>query len=74
MERKDPSRVQAGRKAAHTRGYDSLSAAGRKGAESRSHESRVEGGRKAAHTRGYESLAAAGRKGGKARAKSANGR
>ena len=61
---KQSSRSMAGKKAAQTRGYESLSAAGKKGAASRTHASRVEGGRKSAQKRGYESLAAAGRKGG----------
>lgn len=38
-EGKDPSRVEAGRKAAQTRGHESLSEAGRKGGE-RSHGGR----------------------------------
>jgi hypothetical protein len=61
---KDPSRVEAGKKAAETRGHESLSEAGKKGTQSLSHEQRVEAGKKAAETRGHESLSEAGRKGG----------
>jgi hypothetical protein len=43
--------VEGGKKAAETRGHESLADAGRKGAEARSHESRVEGGKKAMETR-----------------------
>ncbi len=49
---------EGGRKAAQTRGYESLSEAGRKGGKAADH-------RKGAETRGHESLSAAGRKGGK---------
>lgn len=56
--------TQGGKKAAETRGRESLSEAGRKGAQALSHEQRVENGKKAAETRGYESLSEAGRKGG----------
>jgi len=58
------TRSEAGKKAAQSRGYDSLSEAGKAGAAARTYESRVEGGKKAAATRGYESLSEAGRKGG----------
>lgn len=55
---------EGGKKAAQTRGRESLSEAGKKGAASISHETRVEAGKKAAQTRGHESLSEAGRKGG----------
>lgn len=58
---------KGGAKAAKTRGYHSLSQAGKKGAEARSHESRVEGGKKAAAKIGHEKLSEAGRKGAEAR-------
>jgi general stress protein YciG len=56
--------TMGGKKAAKTRGHESLSQAGRKGAQSLSHDQRVEIGKKAAETRGHESLSQAGRKGG----------
>jgi len=56
--------TEGGKKAAETRGHDSLSEAGRKGGQSVPHEKRVEAGKKAAETRGHESLSEAGRKGG----------
>ncbi|QRN04578.1 general stress protein B [Legionella sp. MW5194] len=49
---------EGGKKAAETRGHDSLSEAGRKGGQAADHK-------KAAETRGHESLSEAGRKGGK---------
>jgi len=55
---------EGGRKAAESRSQENLSAAGKKGTASVSHEKRVEAGKKAAQTRGHESLSAAGRKGG----------
>jgi uncharacterized protein len=55
---------EGGKKAAATRGHDSLSAAGKRGNQLRSRQSRIEGGKKAAATRGHDSLSAAGRKGG----------
>ncbi|OGT29791.1 MAG: hypothetical protein A3E87_05515 [Gammaproteobacteria bacterium RIFCSPHIGHO2_12_FULL_35_23] len=68
---KDPMRVQAGQRAAETRGHDSLSEAGKRGAEARNNrlspEERSEASRRAAQTREEKhpgSLAEAGRKGG----------
>jgi len=55
---------EGGKKAAQSRGHESLSQAGKRGAASLSHEQRVEIGKKAAQTRGHESLSEAGRKGG----------
>lgn len=49
---------EGGKKAAETRGHESLSEAGRKGGKKANHE-------KGAETRGRESLSEAGRKGGK---------
>jgi len=49
---------EGGRKAAETRGYESLSEAGRKGGKAADHK-------KAAVTRGHASLSEAGRKGGR---------
>ncbi|KTD48497.1 hypothetical protein Lrub_0848 [Legionella rubrilucens] len=49
---------EGGKKAAETRGHESLSEAGRKGGQAADHK-------KAAETRGHESLSEAGRKGGK---------
>ncbi len=48
---------EGGKKAAHTRGHESLSEAGRKGGKAADHH-------QAARTRGHESLSGAGRKGG----------
>jgi general stress protein YciG len=48
---------EGGKKAAETRGHESLSEAGRKGVKAADHE-------KGAKTRGHESLSEAGRKGG----------
>ena len=50
--------TEGGKKAAETRGHDSLSEAGKKGGEAADHK-------KGAETRGHESLSEAGRKGGK---------
>lgn len=61
---KDQGRIEAGKKAAETRGSESLSETGKKGTQSLSHEQRVEVGKKSAETRGSESLSEAGRKGG----------
>jgi uncharacterized protein len=55
---------EGGKKAAETRGQESLSQTGKKGAQSIDHETRVEAGKKAAETRGHESLSQGGRKGG----------
>ncbi|WP_248296024.1 stress-induced acidophilic repeat motif-containing protein [Legionella taurinensis] len=49
---------EGGKKAAETRGHESLSEAGRKGGQAADHK-------KAAETRGHDSLSEAGRKGGK---------
>ena len=49
---------EGGKKAAETRGHESLSEAGKKGGKAADHE-------KAAETRGHESLSEAGQKGGK---------
>lgn len=62
-----PGTSSGGKKAAATRGRDSLSEAGKKGAQARSHQSRVLGGQKAAQTRGKDSLSEAGKKGAMAR-------
>ncbi len=48
---------EGGKKAAQTRGHESLSEAGRKGGQAADQ-------RKSAQTRGHESLSEAGRKGG----------
>lgn len=63
---KDPSRIEAGKKAAETRGSESLSEMGKKGAQSPSHAHGQHEGisKKAGETRGHESLSEAGRKGG----------
>ena len=50
--------TEGGKKAAETRGHDSLSEAGKKGGKAADHK-------KGAETRGHESLSEAGRKGGK---------
>jgi general stress protein YciG len=49
--------TEGGKKAAQTRGHESLSEAGRKGGQQADHE-------QAAKTRGHERLSEAGRKGG----------
>jgi len=49
--------TEGGKKAAETRGRESLSEAGKKGGHNANHE-------QAAKTRGHESLSEAGRKGG----------
>ncbi|MGQ3888458.1 hypothetical protein ACQUW5_05425 [Legionella sp. CNM-1927-20] len=49
--------TQGGKKAAASRGHESLSAAGRKGGQQSDH-------RQAAKTRGHDSLSQAGKKGG----------
>lgn len=58
---------EGGKKAAATRGEESLREAGRHGAEglNRDPQKKSEASKKAAQTRGHESLAAAGREGGK---------
>jgi len=49
--------TEGGKKAAETRGHESLSQAGQKGGKEADHE-------QAARTRGHESLSEAGKKGG----------
>lgn len=49
--------TEGGKKAAETRGHESLSEAGKKGGQAADHK-------QAAQTRGHESLSEAGRKGG----------
>jgi general stress protein YciG len=56
--------TEGGKKAAGTRGQESLKKAGQEGAQALSHEQRAEIGKKAAENRGNESLSEAGRKGG----------